>query len=98
MTSKVVRKNAFPNHQVGYIGKTVYRTILTLDEIATVPGIPDAVTFWHGPEAWLYTCPLGDNKFEITAMTTDPAEQAEKEKVSWGQAATTKQMTDKFKV
>ena len=31
-------------------------------------------------------------------MTRDVAEQSEKEKVSWGQDATTQQMTDNFKV
>ncbi|RDL35181.1 Uncharacterized protein BP5553_07112 [Venustampulla echinocandica] len=75
----VVRNFAFPDHQVGYIGRTSYRTIVTSDEIATVAGVPDAVTFWHGPHAWLYTCSLGDGKFEITTNTREPASLKEKD-------------------
>jgi hypothetical protein len=60
--------------------------------------MPDAVTFWYGPHSWLYTCALGANRYEITTMTRDLAEQSEKEKVSWGQDATTQKMADNFKV
>ncbi|KAE9369815.1 putative monooxygenase [Stipitochalara longipes BDJ] len=93
----VVRSFAFPSHKIGYTGKTAYRTTVTPTDIATVPGVPDAVTFWHGSHSWLYTCALGANKYEVTAMTRDLAEQSEKEKVSWGQDATTPQMADNFK-
>ncbi|KAN0102110.1 FAD/NAD(P)-binding domain containing protein [Hyaloscypha variabilis] len=93
----VVRSFAFPDHKIGYTGRTAYRTIVTPADISTVPGVPDAVTFWHGPHSWLYTCALGANRYEITTMTRDVAEQSEKEMVSWGQGATTKQMTDNFK-
>ncbi|KAF8854899.1 hypothetical protein BDZ45DRAFT_706354 [Acephala macrosclerotiorum] len=72
----VVRNFAFPDHQISYIGRTSYRTVITTEEIATIDGVPDA----------LYTCPLGDGKFEITTMT--PELTSEKEKVSWGQDAT----------
>lgn len=57
-----------------YTGRTADRTIVTSDEIVTVPGVPDAVTFWHGPESWLYTCNLGDPKFDITTLAQEPAE------------------------
>jgi len=61
-----------------------------------VPGVPDAVTFWHGPDAWLYTCGLGDGKFEITTNTREPA--SAKEKVSWGQDATIEDNAKHFEV
>jgi salicylate hydroxylase len=61
-----------------------------------VEGVPDAVTFWHGPRSWLYTCWLGANKFEITTNTPEPANQ--KEKVNWGQEATVKQNAQHFEV
>jgi salicylate hydroxylase len=91
-----VRNFAFPDHRIGYIGRTAYRTIVTADEIASVPGVPDAVTFWHGPDAWLYTCGLGDGKFEITTNTREPA--SAKEKVSWGQDATIEDNAKHFEV
>ncbi|RDW74951.1 hypothetical protein BP6252_06093 [Coleophoma cylindrospora] len=91
----VVRDFAFPNHSVRYIGRTSYRTVVTSDEIATVEGVPDAVTFWHGPSCWMYTCNLGDGKFEITTNTSEPSN--EKEKVSWGQEATVEDNAKHFK-
>lgn len=93
---KVVRNFVFPNHRISYIGRTSYRTVVTSKEIATVAGVPDAVTFWHGPNSWLYTCPLGDNKFEITTNTPEPA--SEKERVSWGQDATVEENARHFEV
>ncbi len=91
-----MRNFAFPSHSVNYIGRTSYRTVVTADEIATVEGVPDAVTFWHGPHSWLYTCCLGDNKFEITTNTPEPANQ--KENVTWGQDAYVKENAKHFEV
>jgi salicylate hydroxylase len=93
---KVVRNFAFPDHHVSYIGRTSYRTVVTSEEISTVADVPDAVTFWHGPNSWLYTCALGDNKFEITTNTPEPA--SEKERVSWGQDATVEENARHFEV
>lgn len=69
---------------------------MTSDEIATVAGIPNAVTFWHGPSCWMYTCRLDENKFEITTNTLESGN--EKEKVSWGQEATVEDNAEHFKV
>ncbi|TVY20503.1 Salicylate hydroxylase [Lachnellula arida] len=91
----VVRNFAFPDHRVGYTGKTSYRTILSTQEIAKVDGVPDAVTFWHGPNSWLYTCPLGNGQFEVTTMTSEPDLQYEK--VSWGQVATVEENARHFR-
>ncbi|TVY51379.1 Salicylate hydroxylase [Lachnellula cervina] len=91
----VVRNFAFPDHRVGYTGKTSYRTIVSTEEIAKVNGVPDAVTFWHGPSSWLYTCPLGNGQFEVTTMTSEPDLQYEK--VSWGQDATVEENAKHFK-
>ncbi|TVY93395.1 Salicylate hydroxylase [Lachnellula willkommii] len=91
----VVRNFAFPDHRVGYTGKTSYRTILSTQEIAKVGGVPDAVTFWHGPNSWLYTCPLGNGQFEVTTMTSEPDLQYDK--VSWGQVATVEENARHFR-
>jgi salicylate hydroxylase len=70
--------------------------VVSSDEIGTIPGVPESVTFWHGPQGWLYTCPLGNSKFEITTMTREPDNNAEK--VSWGQDATIEQNLKHFEV
>jgi salicylate hydroxylase len=64
--------------------------------MATIPNVPNAVTFWHGPKSWLYTCPLGDNIYEITTMVTEPDET--QSQVSWGQEATFDQVIRHFQV
>jgi salicylate hydroxylase len=93
---KVVRIFAFPHHRVGCIGRTSYRTVVTSREIATVGDVPDAVTFWHGPNSWLYTCALSDNKFEITTNTPEPL--SENERVGWGKDATVEENARHFEV
>ena len=55
---------------------------MTLEEIAKISGVPDAVTIWHGPNTWSHTCPLGDDKLKITTNVCESA--WEKEKDIWG--------------
>lgn len=64
--------------------------------MATIPNVPNAVTFWQGPHSWLYTCPLGSNTYEITTMVTEP--DPRESQVSWGQDATVDQVTPYFEV
>lgn len=90
-----MRQFAFPDHQIGYTGKTAYRTIVTPSQVAHLE-LPDVATFWHGPGAWLYTCPLGDNRYEITTMVQEPEEEIKK--VSWGQDADPEQNNAHFVV
>ncbi|EXJ93162.1 hypothetical protein A1O3_01719 [Capronia epimyces CBS 606.96] len=90
----VARAFAFPQHRISYTARKVYRSLVTYDEMATIPNVPDAVTFWHGPTSWLYTCPLGDNTYEITAMVTEHDER--ESQVSWGQEASFDQVTPHF--
>jgi salicylate hydroxylase len=61
----------------------VYRTIIRKTEAANISGIPWAPVFWkHTSGLYVYTCPLGDNDFEVTARIrrTKEGEDA----VSWG--------------
>ncbi|CRG88311.1 UNC93-like protein C922,05c [Talaromyces islandicus] len=81
----VVRKFAFPDHKISYIGRTAYRAILPAEDILSIPNFPDAVTFWHGPTDWVYTCNLNGGKYEITVNAVEPADNA---RVSWGEKAT----------
>ncbi|KAI1374391.1 FAD/NAD(P)-binding domain-containing protein [Hypoxylon crocopeplum] len=82
----VVRRFAFPEHRITYTGATAYRTVVKLDEAMKINGIVRAATFWHGTDGkWIYTCPLPDNEFEITAKVKDPSGGGER--VSWGQDA-----------
>lgn len=93
---QVARAYAFPQHKISYTGRKAFRSLVTYDEMATIPNVPDAVTFWHGPNSWLYTCRLGDNTYEITTMVTEPREG--ESQVSWGQDASVDQVTPHFEV
>ncbi|KAH8432773.1 uncharacterized protein LDX57_010401 [Aspergillus melleus] len=80
----VVRQHAFPDHRISYTGTTAYRGLVNAQEILSIKGFPDAVTFWHGPTRWLYTCNLNNDIYEVTARTDLPEDG---KTVSWGQDA-----------
>lgn len=62
----------------------MYRTIVRQAEVKTITGIPWAPVFWkHTSGLYVYTCPLGDGDFEVTARILRP--MGEQEPVSWGQ-------------
>ncbi|KAK5125721.1 hypothetical protein LTR85_011995 [Meristemomyces frigidus] len=95
----VVRAHLFPRHAISYTGRTVYRTLIPTDQARTIPGLPvGAVAFWHAPKgAWVYTCNLGGNVFELTVMTNEPLNEDEQQRVSWGEKAGVEQMQRHFK-
>ncbi|KAI1772378.1 FAD/NAD(P)-binding domain-containing protein [Hypoxylon cercidicola] len=80
----LVRTFSFPHYALRYNGQTVYRTIVSKTDVEKIDGIPWAPVFWkHISGLYVYTCPLGDNDFEVTARIRRP-EQGQ-EPVSWGQ-------------
>ncbi|OGM48972.1 hypothetical protein ABOM_003137 [Aspergillus bombycis] len=80
----VVRQFSFPDHRIGYTGTTAFRALVNAKDILSIPSFPDAVTFWHGPTRWVYTCNLNKGIYEVTARTDLPETR---ETVSWGQDA-----------
>ncbi|EED17187.1 monoxygenase, putative [Talaromyces stipitatus ATCC 10500] len=81
----VVRSFAFPDHKIAYTGRTAYRGLVPTEKILSIPNFPDAVTFWHGPSDWVYTCNLNGGIYEITVNANESADVA---RVSWGEQAT----------
>lgn len=58
----------FPKHNLTYTGQCAYRTIVSKSAVASINGIPWAPTFWkHVSGLYVFTCPLGDDNFEVTA-------------------------------
>ncbi|KAI0884182.1 FAD/NAD(P)-binding domain-containing protein [Annulohypoxylon maeteangense] len=79
----VIRNFSFPNNTPHYNGQTVYRTIVSKSEVRKIDGIPWAPIFWkHVSGLYVYTCPLGDDDFEVTLRIRRPQEGAEPP--SWG--------------
>ncbi|RAL13418.1 FAD/NAD(P)-binding domain-containing protein [Aspergillus homomorphus CBS 101889] len=90
----IVRQFAYPNYRLRYTGTTAYRALADASDVLSVPGFPDANTFWHGPDDRLYTCNLQNNVYEIAArirLTDDVAP------VSWGQDARVQEVSNRFK-
>ncbi|KAL5002640.1 monooxygenase [Aspergillus recurvatus] len=77
----VVRQFAFPEYKLFYTGKTAYRGLILAERLLAIDGFPDAVTFWHGPGDWVYTCNLRHGLYELTCMAGVP----EPENKSWGE-------------
>ncbi|PIG88741.1 hypothetical protein AARAC_000507 [Aspergillus arachidicola] len=68
----VVRQFSFPEHRISYTGTTAFRALVNANDILSIPNFPDAVTFWHGPTRWVYTCNLNRGIYEVTARTDLP--------------------------
>ncbi|RDX47586.1 salicylate hydroxylase [Lentinus brumalis] len=82
----LVRRRAFPEHAISYTGRVAYRAVFPMSLVEPIPDLPRKTIFWHGQDGrWIYTTPLGDGLFEITASTLEPKELGEA--VSWGQPA-----------
>ncbi|KAK1496462.1 hypothetical protein CCUS01_02809 [Colletotrichum cuscutae] len=78
-----IRNHCFPDHKLSYNGQSVYRTIVSKTDVLKIKGIPWAATFWkHTSGLYVFTCPLGDDDFEVTARILRP--KGEEEPVSWG--------------
>ncbi|KAJ5895276.1 hypothetical protein N7495_006967 [Penicillium taxi] len=90
----VVRGFSFPDHRIGYTGRTAYRALVDADKLLRIPNFPDAVTFWHGPQDWVYTCNLNNNIYEVTTMAAVPGEIS---KVSWGEEAALEEFRKPYK-
>lgn len=60
----------------------MYRTIVSKTEVSKIEAIPWAPIFWkHASGLYVYTCPLGDDDFEVTARIR--RSQEGEEPVSW---------------
>ncbi|KAL2218992.1 hypothetical protein M432DRAFT_579577 [Thermoascus aurantiacus ATCC 26904] len=90
----VVRSFAFPDHRITFTGRVAYRALVPSKGILAIPGFPDAVTFWHGPTDWVYTCNLNNGIYEITTMVDEPPTSAQ---ASWGQEASLEEFKRPFK-
>lgn len=91
----VVRQFAFPEYKLIYTGKTAYRGLIPTEKLLAIPGFPDAVTFWHGPKEWVYTCNLRHGMYELTCMAGVPDNG---DRVSWGEKADIKEFRKPWKV
>lgn len=61
----------------------MYRTIVSKTEVAQIKGIPWTPIFWKSISGlYVYTCPLGDDDFEVTARIRRP--QNGPDPVAWG--------------
>lgn len=56
-----------------------------MSDAANIPRIPFEATFWkHTSGLYVYTCPLGDDDFEVTMRIRQPQKAGDSEPVSLG--------------
>jgi salicylate hydroxylase len=90
-----VRQFAFPEHKIAYTGRTAYRGLIPTENILAIPGFPDAVTFWHGPRDWVYTCNLRRGVHELTCNADVPNDEG---RVRWEEEASLEEFRRPWKV
>ncbi|CAG9945159.1 unnamed protein product [Clonostachys rosea f. rosea IK726] len=79
----VYDRKVFPDHVPKFNGQSAYRTIVSKAEAAHIKELPFAQVFWeHISGAWVMTCPLGDDDFEVTARIRRTREGEDPK--SWG--------------
>jgi salicylate hydroxylase len=84
---QVVRKWAFPGYEPCYKGQLVYRTVVRTSEVCRIPGMAQAwcPTFWKNVSGfYVFTCPLGNDDFEVTVRMRPPVDSTQAEPASWG--------------
>ncbi|KAF1925386.1 FAD/NAD(P)-binding domain-containing protein [Didymella exigua CBS 183.55] len=78
-----IREACFPGETLHYSGQCVYRTVIRKADAQQIKGIPWAPVFWkHKSGLYVYTCPLGNDDFEVTARIRQPKNG--EGQVSWG--------------
>jgi hypothetical protein len=80
-----------------YTGKTAYRGLIPAERLLSIPGFPDAVTFWHGPKDWVYTCNLRHGVYELTCLA-NVSDERKRKKVSWGEGVILEEFKRPWKV
>ena len=86
-TLQIVRKWGFPGHEPCYKGQLVFRTVVRKSEVSRIPGMAQAwcPTFWKNVSGfYVFTCPLGNDDFEVTVRMRPPVEGTQAEPASWG--------------
>lgn len=73
----------------------MYRTVISRAEAEKIKDIPWAPVFWkHKSGLYVYTCPLGDDEFEVTARIRQP--KVGEGQVSWGRCFDLETLLHKF--
>jgi salicylate hydroxylase len=73
----------------------VYRTIVSTARVADIKGIPLAPVFWKSVSGlYVYTCPLGNDDFEVTARIR--RQKGKEDQVSWGKRCSLEDLLPKF--
>ncbi|KAF3047960.1 hypothetical protein E8E12_001406 [Didymella heteroderae] len=91
----LIRRIRFPEYTLNYSGQCVYRTIVSKARVADINGIPFAPVFWKSVSGlYVYTCPLGDDDFEVTARIR--RHKATEDQVSWGKCFSLQDLLPEF--
>ncbi|RDW84272.1 putative FAD-binding monooxygenase [Coleophoma cylindrospora] len=93
----VVRQHLFPEHDIQFMGTTIWRTLIPLSSVAQIDTMGHHTNWWHGTAGHVYTtivddpaeaAPGDDLLFEIAARNVIDPKQAKEKRFSWGVPAT----------
>lgn len=91
----LIRRTCFPTYTLTYSGQCVYRTIVSKAKVRRIEKIPFAPVFWKSVSGlYVYTCPLGDDDFEVTVRIR--RDLAALDQVSWGRSFCLQDLLHKF--
>ncbi|KAJ4984819.1 hypothetical protein SVAN01_09692 [Stagonosporopsis vannaccii] len=80
----VVRDTVWSDYEIKFTGTTIWRTLLTWDEVKDLDPRFKTTGWWHTPTTHVYFSPVGEELWEIAARAWhDPAVHSAS-KVSWG--------------
>lgn len=79
-----MRDTAWSDYEIKFTGTTIWRTLLTWDEVKDLDPRFETTAWWHTPTTHVYFSPVGEGLWEIAARAWhDPAVHSAS-KVSWG--------------
>ncbi|TVY71450.1 FAD-dependent monooxygenase tropB, partial [Lachnellula suecica] len=100
----VVRQSIFPEHEIKFTGRTIWRTIIPKTLITHIPEMTSTTGWWHGPAGHFYNCLVDDpletpedqQMFEIAVHNVVPAATVKEKRFSWGIPATNERVESHF--
>lgn len=96
--AQVVRDAAWPDYEIKFTGTTIWRTLLTWEDVKDLDSRFEITGWWHTPTTHVYFSPVGEGLWEIAARAWhDPAIHSAS-KVSWGVPVDNAHVESHFKV
>ncbi|KAH8677909.1 hypothetical protein BX600DRAFT_493285 [Xylariales sp. PMI_506] len=92
----VVRDAAWSDYEIKFTGTTIWRTLLTVDDVKDLDPRFQITGWWHTPTTHVYFSPVGNGLWEIASRAWHDPEIHSASKVSWGVPVDNKHVESHF--